>query len=162
MPRHQRHDEFTIAQLVKAPLRVIALIDTVLNDGGHIRLRLIVDIINNSQQIFDSIKPLLPNVHPTITRATWDRVAVERWGADNLPAGGVVGSIQAAAVAGRALGSVYQLDLLPLIRQDILRIDNNSGYIRDVRSLLITPEQMLTIRSELVAFRAALTVIAEE
>lgn len=161
MPEYIKRNEVIVETLSTATRRLIHVLDRVINSTDHRPLSEIINVINAAQAAFDQIKPYLPNGATPIPSAVWDRVAATRWGADNVPDGGIVAAISNAAVAGRALASAYQLRLLPLIRNDFFRVDVNSGRIGNPRALRVTPDQYATISAEMIALRDAILVVTE-
>lgn len=137
------------------------------------RLRLVVDLINKSQQVAGAVLPYLPSAdfdaltpdgtplpEHDITRQDWDDVAVQNWGA--APVGGTVPNILAAFVASRAFTAAYATGLQPAICSRLLTVDPVTGMIaRDPSAVVLTTDDMAHIRSEVEAYRDALEVISE-
>jgi len=122
------------------------------------RMGEIVSLLASMQQAFDRIKPLMPP-NNGITAADWDAVAAENWGA--TPNGGVIPTIQAAAVAGNALTLAYATEFHPMICSRLYAVDPTTGHIAEPRSLVVSSPEMDTIRTQVENLRDALEPIAE-
>ena len=161
-PRPIEYKNYLIYGVIRQPIRIINYAEQILSASGDVRFNLILSLIQEGQNSFDKIKPLLPANHATITDRDWDNAAADRWGPENVPAEGMVQAINNAALAGQAFVGAYMTQLLPAIRDRFYNVDPATGQlVGAARSMTISQADLNLVRTELEAYYAALEPITE-